>query len=211
MLKSPEVPKIIDAVLLAGGRSRRMGSPKGLLNYDGKPWILHQVSELKKRGNRRILVVVGEHSEAYRSALAQSPEAIQIVFNPDFDAPKFTSLQLGLAGIAADCPDWIWIQPLDTVVPRAEIASILIEKCHKLDEKTLVIRPLYEGKRGHPVLMRGGFCQTLIELPFDDGSSRLDIQIRKLDKEQVMDVEVPDSSVLLDFNDPGHWRSFVQT
>jgi len=206
----PKERDTFDAVLLAGGRSTRMGSPKGMLLFKGIPWIRHQANELVRCGARRIVIVVGEHSDVYRGALVGTPENVQIVFNPDWDSSPFISLQLALAALCEDRGPWVWVQPLDTVVPDELTAAVLRQQCRDAPDGVTVVRPSWQGRHGHPVLLRTDFCETLLQLPATEKSARLDVQIRRLGEDGVLNVPVDAQEVLFDFNLPEQWVFFTK-
>jgi molybdopterin-guanine dinucleotide biosynthesis protein A len=60
-------------ILLAGGKSTRMGSPKGLLDYKGKQWILEQISRYKYVLNPKVYIGLGHDYENYFSAISWFP------------------------------------------------------------------------------------------------------------------------------------------
>ena len=201
-----------DVVLLAGGRSRRMGTPKGSLDFRGTPWIRHQIDEILKLTPRRVVVVVGEHSAPYRIALKGVPDSVQVVLNPDFDAAPFLSLQRGLNGLLEDAADhrgWIWVQPLDTVVPEPPICEILLRHCVESAPNIEVIRPTHNARNGHPVIMSHDFCRKILQVVPDKDDARLDRQIKNLGAEHVCGVPVNSANVLLDFNQPEQWQAFI--
>lgn len=63
---------MITALVLAAGRSRRMGTQKLLLPLDGKPVIAHVVDQLLRSPVDRVLVVIGEDEDCIRQALGRS-------------------------------------------------------------------------------------------------------------------------------------------
>src|SRR5688572_20706140 len=52
-------------LLLCGGKSSRMGQPKGLLDYFGRPWLVEQLYRLKKVGMSSVTVLLGYGSDEY--------------------------------------------------------------------------------------------------------------------------------------------------
>jgi molybdopterin-guanine dinucleotide biosynthesis protein A len=52
-------------ILLAGGRSSRMGTPKGLLDYHGHPWLVEQVKRFKAASGKQVIIVLGFHQDPY--------------------------------------------------------------------------------------------------------------------------------------------------
>ncbi len=64
---------MLAAVILAGGESRRMGSPKALLAFEGRPFLEHllEVTRHAKVGVQR--VVLGAGAEEIRTKLGSIP------------------------------------------------------------------------------------------------------------------------------------------
>ncbi len=91
-------------ILLAGGRSSRMGRPKGLLPFRGRPWILGQLLAFQKAGGRKVLLVLGyqhrqyfQHLPGLESALGQPARRgrlqVAAVINPRPRYGPFSSLR----------------------------------------------------------------------------------------------------------------------
>ena len=59
---SDEQPVTLAAIILSGGESSRMGKPKALLDFGGKPAIARIIETARKAGISKILVVVGKHA-----------------------------------------------------------------------------------------------------------------------------------------------------
>ncbi|MBA4392008.1 MAG: hypothetical protein C0407_00480, partial [Desulfobacca sp.] len=52
-------------ILLAGGKSSRMGTPKGLLDYQGNLWLFEQLSRFQAASGKRVVIVLGFHHDQY--------------------------------------------------------------------------------------------------------------------------------------------------
>src|SRR5207237_400416 len=63
--------------LLAGGQSLRMGSPKGLLDYEGQPWLLEQLKRFEQAGGKRVVVVLGFFAEDYQKKIPLLKTSLQ--------------------------------------------------------------------------------------------------------------------------------------
>ncbi|MEW6184396.1 MAG: NTP transferase domain-containing protein, partial [Thermodesulfobacteriota bacterium] len=95
-------------ILLAAGRSSRMGTPKGLLDFQGRPWLVVQLQRFKAAGGRRAIIVLGFHYEHYREHLPWLEEAgdcpvrqfgleISVVLNTAPEEGQFSSLQCAIS------------------------------------------------------------------------------------------------------------------
>ena len=92
-------PKIT-AIVLAAGRSERMGSNKLLADLVGKPLIRHGVEMLLESSVYDIIVVTGNEDEKVRTAL----HSLDVAFahNPNFAEGLSTSLKIGLNAVSLD-------------------------------------------------------------------------------------------------------------
>jgi CTP:molybdopterin cytidylyltransferase MocA len=99
-------------ILLAGGRSSRMGTPKGLLNYHGHPWLIEQLLRFKAASGKRVIVVLGFHQAPYfeqipwlvnavTNPVEQLGLKISAVINPVPEHGQFSSLQAAIAFLHA--------------------------------------------------------------------------------------------------------------
>ena len=81
---------MIDAIILAAGRSQRMGKPKALLRFEDKTFLEQIISVLKLSDADRITVVLGEESETIKKSIDLS--RTNIVINKDYQKGQLSSL-----------------------------------------------------------------------------------------------------------------------
>ena len=133
------------AIVLAAGKSSRMGSNKLLLLFDGKPVIEHILDNL---ADYDTIVVTGHRPEDIEPILKR--HGVRIVHNPDYEKGMTTSFQAGLRALDEDV-DSVFMVLSDTFGFKP---SLLYEMELKLASTTaLLVSPVYKGKRGHPVLV----------------------------------------------------------
>jgi molybdenum cofactor cytidylyltransferase len=100
MSERATVPAVA-GVVLAAGRSSRMGRNKLLFDVDGEPLVRRTVGRALEAGLAPVLVVLGFEAERVGAALAGLP--IREVLNRDFDVGINSSVKRGLAAVPADC------------------------------------------------------------------------------------------------------------
>lgn len=139
----------ISAVILAAGSSRRFGTPKQLLELEGKPILQHVIDAVSSCGFAEIVVVLG-HAAADIEAALDLPEGARIVVNPDHTDGQSTSLRCGLASIAPDS-DAAALFVGDQ--PRLGVAAIDEVVRAFRSSGGPVARAVYRGTPGHPVIV----------------------------------------------------------
>ena len=155
---------MIYAVVLAAGRSERMGTQKLLLPLGGKPLIARVVDELSRSQLAGIVVVVGRASERLREGLAG--RNVQLVENLDPASDMLGSLKCGLRALPTHC------QALLVVLgDQPAITPILVDaliRCLRTGDETIVV-PTRNGHRGHPVLIASQYFEGLLNCSHSEG------------------------------------------
>lgn len=138
----------IGAIVLAAGRSRRMGTQKLLLPWAGQTVIGHIVDQVLAAGLGHVVVVVGADREAVSQALAS--QLVTLVTNPDPDAEMLSSVRCGLRALPPECEAAMVVLGDQPGIRAVEIAK-LIAKYE--GTKADIVTPIHKEKRGHPVIV----------------------------------------------------------
>src|SRR5713226_10498755 len=156
---------MLAAVILSGGDSRRMGSPKALLPYQGRPFLEHllDVTSLPEIGVRR--VVLGADAEPIAKAVRLKPE--EIVINADWEKGQLSSIQAALRSLPPGT-DGMLLCLIDHPLISAGLVSEFIEQFHA--SKKAIVLPVYEGQRGHPVIFSASVYDELFRAPLETGA-----------------------------------------
>lgn len=179
----------VSGVVLAAGRSTRLGRPKQLLELDGRPILDIVLDHAFRSGLSEIILVLG--SDADRIAAALGSHGQRIVINPDFAAGQSTSLRAGIAAVAAESSAAVILlgdQP--QVTP--DIIDALIATYDADDAE--IVMPSYGGLPGNPVLFRRTVFPELLAITGDRGAR----DIIKARRDAVIHVPFPNLSPPLD-------------
>ncbi len=155
---NPAGPK---QIVLAAGQSRRMGSPKPLLNFDGKTALELILEAGRSAGCDGSIVVVGHRANDIRKA-HQKLEGVEWIFNDDPGSQQLRSLQLGLGALAPDTA--FFIHPVDCPLVRADDYRRLIDTQRGGDQEAAVYFITCGSRHGHPVLCAASVAKKLLEL-----------------------------------------------
>mgnify|MGYP001946852889 FL=1 len=188
----------VSALLLAAGRSSRMGRLKGLLPWQGKPLIEWQITQLRQSVIDDLIVVLGYQAEQYEPYL-QAFE-ITTVLNTDCNRGKCSSILKGLQSVTPHT-DAILIAAVDQPM-RGETVNRMIRFMEQSD-KGIVI-PVYRGKRGHPVLFSATLREELLQINEETQGLK---NVLRTQSEKIAELHIDDSYVLYNFNRPSDFLS----
>jgi CTP:molybdopterin cytidylyltransferase MocA len=186
-------------ILLCGGKSSRMGVPKGLIPESGATRLERQLERFREVGGEHAVIVLGYDSERYFQAIpwlrSGGDPFRRVVVNPDPEHGPFTSILEGARAL----DDALFVLPIDGEVPRREVWDSLAAA---LVEEVEAVIPCFQGTGGHPVLLSRWFLRRLRTVPVDSPEARLDRQIALLPECCRKRVEVRDPAVLTNRNEP---------
>lgn len=194
VVKDIRAPRIA-ALVLAAGRSSRMGKANKLLQVvAGRPMLAFALDAAEASNACAVVVVTGHETDAV-SPLLQGRDVLT-VHNPDYASGLSTSLKAGLRAVPKDI-DGVIICLGDMPQVTSEHLNTLIAAFNPLEGRALVV-PTYNGIQGNPVLWSSEFIPALQTVVGDQGAKRLFAEFA----EQMAEVEIHDNAILLDIDTP---------
>jgi molybdenum cofactor cytidylyltransferase len=185
----------VAAIILAAGRSTRMGGPNKLLaELGGKPLVRIVTEQALASKAQGVIVVTGHQAEQVENALQGLK--VKFVRNPDFAEGLASSVKAGIAAAPADA-DGAVICLGDMPLIDAHLIDRLIG-AFAPDGGNLIAVPVSDGRRGNPVLWSRRFFNELMTLDGDIGARHL---IAK-HGEAVAEVPVEGHGAFLDIDTP---------
>ncbi len=193
----------VAGLVLAAGRSTRMGQPKQTLPWgDGQTLLGAVVAGLRGGGVSEVVVVTGlarETVEASLAAVAGTPgPAVRFAHNPDFASTEMArSLQVGLNSLAPQTQ-----AVLVALADQPEIEAAVIERLLQRWRETgaPVVAPYYQGERGHPLLFDRALWPAIRAL---DGQANPRAVLPAAETIERVDVE--SSAILRDIDTPADY------
>jgi molybdenum cofactor cytidylyltransferase len=185
----------VAAVILAAGRSTRMGGPNKLLaELNGKPLVRIVAEQALASKAQGVVVVTGHQADQVERAL----QGLKVTFvrNPDFAEGLASSVKAGIAAVPQGA-DGVVICLGDMPLISAHLIDRLIE-AFAPDRGNLITVPVSDGRRGNPVLWSRRFFNELMTLDGDIGARHL---IAK-HSEAVTEVPVEGFEAFLDIDTP---------
>lgn len=198
----------VAAVVLAAGRSTRMGQPKPMLPWGGEGQTLLStvVTGLRASEVSEVVVVTGMAREAVEASLlafdATAGPVVSTAFNPDFATTEMArSLQVGLGRLPATCQA-VLVALADQPELDPGVVARLLQRWR--ETRAAVVAPFYQGQRGHPLLFDRAAWPAIEALP-GDANPRAVVEAAG----RVERVEVGSGAILRDIDTPEDYARAV--
>ena len=192
--------KII-GIILAAGESKRMGSPKALLEIHYKTFLEHLVSILEKAGLEKIVVVLGHDSEKIISS--HKNLNVDFIINADYIKGQLSSIQTAIKNIHGEV-DAIIVCPID----RPLVSSGLIQnlKSEFIKTNSPIVIPIYDAKRGHPIIFSSSLFPELMRAPIDVGARA----VVWAHHNEVAEVPTNEEGILINIDTPELYEKYIR-
>jgi CTP:molybdopterin cytidylyltransferase MocA len=185
----------LTGIILAAGESRRMGTPKALLELDGETFLDRLILTLGGSCSS-VIVVLGSEAQKIRAGLRSADQAT-FVNNAEYQRGQLSSLQCGLAAVPAEADGVMFTLVDHPGVLPSTVARIARRFHERAPQESLVI-PCCGRQRGHPVCVARELIPEFLALPSD--AQARDVIHRHREHAVYLDVE--DHGILDDIDDP---------
>lgn len=191
-------------VVLAAGRSSRMGSPKALLDFLGRPFAVRILEALEALEVKTRVVVLGPDAPRIQPAIAGHD--CMIVENPEPETGPIASLRCALRALQPLQPSAILVWPVD--LPHVRVTTVeRVMEAHRRTGAPIVV-PTFAERRGHPVIWGSALFAELLENPV---ASREGARAVLHDHErELVSVPVDDPAVIDEVNTPEDYERLVR-
>jgi len=189
------------ALILAAGRSSRMGTSKPLLPLGGETLLERVIGIAGGAGVEDILIVLGHEAELLLPVLAG--KNVRVIVNPDYDRGMFSSLQTGVRNLPPQCRGF-FVLPAD--MPRIRPSTLSRLHAAFQEPGVLVCRPRFRERRGHPPLLSAALIPAILAY---DGVGGLRTLLTGFEKWS-LNVDVDDPGILVDLDTPADLEANIR-
>ena len=158
-------------IILAAGESKRLGSPKQLLSFDGNTLLARVAKTACESMTHPVIAVLGAHAEKIRPTL--NIPGITVVNNEDWQEGMASSISKGLSSMMELYPqvDGILILVCDQPYLNPDLIKVLIDA--QRDAGLPAAAASYSGKLGTPALFHKSLFSVLMLLSGDTGARKM--------------------------------------
>jgi molybdenum cofactor cytidylyltransferase len=199
ILPEPVVTSVhepVAGILLAAGGSSRMGRPKQLLPWNGKPMVRYVALKALAAGLSPVLVVTGAFHEQVSRAVADLP--VTLIHNQEWESGQSSSLRAGLMRLPRETGSALFL-----LIDQPQVPVDLMRSLIALHAETLapVVAPRVGEKRANPVLFDRQTFSDLTSIQGDVGGRAL------FSRYPVAWLDWPDENLLLDIDTEEDYHS----
>jgi molybdenum cofactor cytidylyltransferase len=182
----------VAAIVLAAGKSRRMGESKMTMPFGESTMVGSVVQAISNSRVSTVTVVLGYYGVAVRDALTDF--SVDFAINRKPDMGMLSSVQAGMKAVGE--ADAYLICLGDQPHIKSSVIDELVSAASR--GRSGIFVPAYDGKRGHPLLFTAEYRAKVMSLPLSGGLNAL------LDshKEEVTEVPVDEAGVTEDIDTP---------
>lgn len=186
---------MFNALLLAAGLSSRLGLPKQVLKIGGTSLLEKSLQVLSLDSIREIVVVEGP----IPLVIPSSYQRVKIISNQRFFTGMGSSISKGVKGFW-DLSLPLLIHLVDKPLLKEETLLLLMENYQK--KKPLILAPIFQGIRGHPVFFHQTLYPSLRKLKREGGR----MVLQEIGEKEILEIQVKDRGVIYDVDT---WEDYL--
>jgi molybdenum cofactor cytidylyltransferase len=194
---------MVPALVLAAGRSSRMGRAKAVLPLGDRTFLSRIAATFLDAGVDDLVVVVGHDASEIVDSFAGSGLPARFVVNPDYDRGQLSSLQAGLAVIDRPGVVAALVTLVDVPLVRASTVRAVLNRYRQTHAP--VVRPTCGARHGHPFLIDRSLFDALRVADPAIGAK----PIVRAHASAVGDVEVEDEGAFVDIDTPDDYQRLI--
>ena len=156
---------MIAGIVLAAGRSSRLGRPKQLLAIQDEPLLRYTLRRVLASRLDEVVLVLGHKADTIRETIADLP--VTIVVNPDYTLGQSTSVRAGLAALPTETDAAVFLLG-DQPGVNPDVIDALIERWR--ESGAPVVAPRYANGPSNPILFDRHVFPEFADLAGDSGA-----------------------------------------
>jgi molybdenum cofactor cytidylyltransferase len=195
---------VIPAIVLAAGRSSRMGRAKATLPAgDGHTFLTRIIRTLLDAGVDDVIVVVGHEADLIASSFSESGLPARFVVNHDYDRGQLSSLVAGLNAVDRPGVPAILLTLVDVPLVSESTVRAVIDRYRRT--RAPIVRPTSGDRHGHPLLIDRSVFDALRAADPSAGAK----PIVRAHASVVGDITIEDEGAFLDVDTEEEYRKII--
>ncbi len=182
---------LVSAVLLAAGKSERMGQNKLLMPFEGGTIIERTLDNLLASRVGEVVIVLGARAQEIGAVVGK--RSVKQVLNPNYAQGMSTSLKTGAQMISKKAK-FIMVVLGDQPFVTWDTYNQLIEAALETDKGIII--PVYRQQRGNPIIVKADYIPEVVRFTGDVGGRELLVQYPN----DVLEVVVFDEGIIINVN-----------
>lgn len=195
---------VIPAIVLAAGRSSRMGRPKATLPVsDGHTFLTRIVRTFLDSGVDDVIVVVGHDADAIAASFSESGLPARFVVNREYDRGQLSSLLAGLNVIDRPGVAAVLMTLVDVPLVSSSTVRAVIDAYRRTGVP--IVRPTSGDRHGHPLLIDRSVFAALRAADFTSGAK----PVVRAYASAIGDIPIEDEGAFTDIDTEEEYRKTI--